>query len=116
MSSGLVCREGGAYRYVSMVADADQKPEVESVRLAVVRGERVLREEEAGSNGGVAGDAADVDYCRGPDADGARRFADEFRCLLPEGCAINGDGVPDLRAGQPVPGVEAGIVQYDNTT
>ena len=29
---------------------------------------------------------------------------------------MNGDGAPDLRAGQPVPGGEAGIVQYDNTT
>jgi hypothetical protein len=41
---------------------------------------------------------------------------DEFRCLLPEGCDISGDSAPDLRAGQPVPGVEAGIVQYDTTT
>jgi hypothetical protein len=42
--------------------------------------------------------------------------SDEFRCLLPEGCDMNGDGAPDLRAGQPVPGGEAGMVQYDNTT
>lgn len=40
---------------------------------------------------------------------------DELLCLLPEGCDMNGDGVPDLRAGQPVPGGEAGTVQYDNT-
>jgi hypothetical protein len=40
---------------------------------------------------------------------------DELLCLLPEGCDTNGDGVPDLRAGQPVPGDEAGTVQYDNT-
>lgn len=42
--------------------------------------------------------------------------SDEFRCLLPEGCDMNGDGAPDLRAGQPVPGGEVEIVQYDNTT
>jgi hypothetical protein len=40
---------------------------------------------------------------------------DELLCLLPEGCDTNRDGVPDLRAGQPVPGGEAGSVQYDNT-
>ncbi len=40
---------------------------------------------------------------------------DELLCLLPEGCDMNGDGAPDLRAGQPVPGGEAGVVQYDNT-
>jgi hypothetical protein len=40
---------------------------------------------------------------------------DELLCLLPEGCDTNRDGVPDLRAGQPVPGGEAGTVQYDNT-
>lgn len=42
--------------------------------------------------------------------------ADELLCFLPEGCDINGDGVPDLRAGEPVPDGETnpGIVQYDN--
>lgn len=40
---------------------------------------------------------------------------DELLCLLPEGCDTNGDGVPDLRAGQPVSDGEAGTVQYDNT-
>jgi hypothetical protein len=40
---------------------------------------------------------------------------DELLCLLPEGCDTNRDGVPDLRAGQPVPGGEAGSAQYDNT-
>lgn len=39
---------------------------------------------------------------------------DKFRCLLPEGCDTNGDGVPDLRAGDPAPGEGAGAVQYDN--
>ena len=40
---------------------------------------------------------------------------DELLCLLPEGCDMNGDGVPDLSAGQPVQGGETGNVQYDNT-
>jgi hypothetical protein len=40
---------------------------------------------------------------------------DELLCLIPEGCDTNRDGAPDLRAGQPVPGGEAGAVQYDNT-
>lgn len=39
---------------------------------------------------------------------------DELLCLLPEGCDTNRDGVPDLRAGDPVPGGEAGTVQYDS--
>lgn len=34
---------------------------------------------------------------------------DQLLCLLPEGCDTNGDGLPDLRAGEP-----AGAVQYDN--
>lgn len=33
---------------------------------------------------------------------------DELRCLIPEGCDADGDGVPDLGAGEPVPGVGAG--------
>ena len=46
----------------------------------------------------------------------AQEPGDEVRCLLPEGCDINGDGVPDLRAGEPVPDGETnpGAVQYDN--
>jgi len=42
---------------------------------------------------------------------------DELLCLLPEGCDTNGDGVPDLGAGQPVPDDEAGTgtIQYDTT-
>ncbi|CAA9449378.1 MAG: hypothetical protein AVDCRST_MAG78-3211 [uncultured Rubrobacteraceae bacterium] len=41
---------------------------------------------------------------------------DELLCLLPEGCDTNGDGVPDLRAGEPVPEEETGTgaVQYEN--
>jgi Protein of unknown function (DUF3221) len=34
---------------------------------------------------------------------------DQLLCLLPEGCDTNGDGLPDLTAGEP-----AGAVQYDN--
>jgi hypothetical protein len=40
---------------------------------------------------------------------------DELMCLLPEGCDMNGDGVPDLRAGQPVPDGGTGTIQYNNT-
>jgi hypothetical protein len=42
--------------------------------------------------------------------------ADELLCFLPEGCDTNGDGVPDLRAGEPAPDVEPGpgAVQYDS--
>jgi len=42
---------------------------------------------------------------------------DELLCLIPEGCDTNGDGVPDLRAGEPVPDDEAGTgaMQYDTT-
>ena len=39
---------------------------------------------------------------------------DGLLCLLPEGCDMNGDGTPDLRAGQPVLGGETGTVQYSN--
>jgi len=41
---------------------------------------------------------------------------DELLCLLPEGCDLGGDGVPDLRAGEPVPGgvVGPGATQYNN--
>ena len=34
---------------------------------------------------------------------------DQLLCLLPEGCDTDGDGVPDLTAGEP-----AGAVQYNN--
>ncbi len=39
---------------------------------------------------------------------------DQLRCLIPEGCDTNGDGMPDLRAGEPAPGPSPGAVQYDN--
>lgn len=45
---------------------------------------------------------------------GLAQSEDEVRCLLPEGCDTNGDGVPDLRAGDPAPGGGAGAVQYDS--
>jgi hypothetical protein len=43
---------------------------------------------------------------------------DQVLCLLPEGCDTNRDGLPDLGAGDPVPGGETGTVavQYDNTS
>jgi Protein of unknown function (DUF3221) len=34
---------------------------------------------------------------------------DELGCLLPEGCDTDGDGVPDLVAGEPVPGEATSI-------
>ena len=39
---------------------------------------------------------------------------DELLCLLPEGCDTDGDGVPDLRAGDPVAdeGAGTGFEQY----
>ena len=54
----------------------------------------------------------EVDYTR---FDGcALAPEEELLCLLPEGCDTNGDGVPDLRAGDPAPGEGAGAVHYDN--
>ncbi len=39
---------------------------------------------------------------------------DILLCLIPEGCDIDGDGVPDLAAGEPAPGgdVSTGLEQY----
>ena len=39
---------------------------------------------------------------------------DELLCLIPEGCDTDGDGVPDLQAGEPAPeeGSGAGFEQY----
>ena len=41
---------------------------------------------------------------------------DELLCLLPEGCDIDGDGVPDFRAGEPVQGGKGstGFEQYNS--
>ena len=56
---------------------------------------------------------ADEPRCLLPEGCGP---VDEERllCLLPEGCDTDGDGAPDLGAGEPVPGVDAGAVQYAN--
>ena len=40
----------------------------------------------------------------------------ELRCFLPEGCDINGDDIPELRAGEPVEGNSVGSVQYASNT
>lgn len=42
---------------------------------------------------------------------------EELLCLIPEGCDINHDGVPDLKAGEPAPGQGAntGFEQYNAT-
>jgi hypothetical protein len=39
---------------------------------------------------------------------------DKLICFIPEGCDMNKDGVPDLRAGEPVPNqnVNTGFEQY----
>ena len=41
--------------------------------------------------------------------------ADELLCLIPEGCDTDGDGVPDLEAGEPTPdeGTSTSLEQYD---
>lgn len=55
--------------------------------------------------------------CLAPEGCGPDTIEDELLCLIPEGCDTNGDGVPDLRAGDPVPDDEAGTstIQYDTT-
>ncbi len=58
------------------------------------------------------GEPGDEVRCRIPEGCGPV-VEDKLLCLLPEGCDIDGDGVPDLKAGEPVPGT--GTVQYDNT-
>jgi hypothetical protein len=78
-------------------------------------GKGCYREEEAGSNGVSLAMLLTLTTAVAL-AQTEPGASDEFRCLLPEGCDMNGDGAPDLRAGQPVPGGEAGMVQYDNTT
>ena len=39
---------------------------------------------------------------------------EQLLCLIPEGCDLDGDGVPDLRAGEPAPSPGNGGMQYDN--
>ncbi len=64
----------------------------------------------------LAQEPGDEVRCLLPEGCGPVDVEDELLCFLPEGCDINGDGVPDLRAGEPVPdvGAEPGTVQYDN--
>lgn len=64
----------------------------------------------------LAQEPEDVVRCLLPEGCGPAVIEDELLCFLPEGCDINGDGVPDLEAGEPVPdgGTNPGIVQYDN--
>jgi hypothetical protein len=54
--------------------------------------------------------------CLLPEGCGPMVIEDELLCFLPEGCDINGDGVPDLRAGEPVPdvGAELDTVKYNS--
>jgi hypothetical protein len=60
-------------------------------------------------------DALDEVRCKLPEGCGDPVSEDELLCLLPEGCDMNGDDLPDLRAGQPVPDGGTGTMQYDNT-
>ena len=64
----------------------------------------------------LAQESGDEVRCLLPEGCGSAVIEDELLCFLPEGCDINGDGVPDLGAGEPVPDGETnpGIVQYDN--
>jgi hypothetical protein len=64
----------------------------------------------------LAQEPEDEVRCLLPEGCGPAVIEDELLCFLPEGCDINGDGVPDLGAGEPVPDGETnpGIVQYDN--
>lgn len=61
---------------------------------------------------GMAGSIVILDESFGDEPGGD----DQLLCLIPEGCDTNGDGVPDLRADEPVPpdGGTAGAIQYDN--
>ena len=64
----------------------------------------------------LAQESGDEARCLLPEGCRPAVIEDELLCFLPEGCDINGDGVPDLGAGEPVPDGETnpGIVQYDN--
>ena len=56
--------------------------------------------------------------CLAPEGCGPETIEeDELLCLIPEGCDTNGDGVPDLRAGDPAPGgdTSTSVIQYDTT-
>ena len=64
----------------------------------------------------LAQESGDEVRCLLPEPCGPVLIEDELLCFIPEGCDINGDDVPDLGAGEPVPDGETnpGIVQYDN--
>jgi hypothetical protein len=64
----------------------------------------------------LAQETGDEVRCLLPEGCGPVDVEDELLCFLPEGCDINGDDLPDLRAGEPVPDGETnpGAVQYDN--
>jgi hypothetical protein len=64
----------------------------------------------------LAQEPGDEVRCLLPEGCGPMVIEDELLCFLPEGCDINGDGVPDLRAGEPVPdvGAEPDTVQYNS--
>jgi hypothetical protein len=64
------------------------------------------------------GSKKDEVRCLAPEGCGPETIEeDELLCLIPEGCDTNGDGVPDLRAGDPAPGGETSTsaIQYDTT-
>jgi hypothetical protein len=56
----------------------------------------------------LAQESGDEVRCLLPEGYGPVLIEDKLLCFLPEGCDINGDGVPDLRSGEPVPDVWAG--------
>lgn len=64
----------------------------------------------------LAREPEDEVRCLLPKGCGPAVIEDELLCFLPEGCDLNRDGMPDLKAGEPVPDGERnpGIVQYDN--
>lgn len=56
----------------------------------------------------LAQESGDEVRCLLPEGCGPVLIEDKLLCFLPKGCDINGDGVPDLRSGEPVPDVGAG--------
>jgi hypothetical protein len=56
----------------------------------------------------LAQESGDEVHCLLPEGCGPVLIEDELLCFLLEGCDINGDGMPDLRSGEPVPDVGAG--------
>ncbi len=64
----------------------------------------------------LAQEPEDEVRCLLPEGCGPVVIEDKLLCFIPEGCDINGDGEPDLGAGEPVPDGETnpGAMQYDN--